>query len=45
MLYFWTRREQQKALFAKPTDWVIFLVAIVLCIVGIHGLATGSITV
>src|SRR5262249_48733710 len=45
VLYFWTRREQNKSLFGKSIDWVIFLVAMVLCIVGIHGLATGYITV
>jgi arginine:ornithine antiporter/lysine permease len=44
ILYFWTRREQGGALFT-PVEWVIFLVAVALCVVGIHGLATGSITV
>jgi hypothetical protein len=28
-----------------PIEWAIFLVAVVLCIVGIRGLATGTITV
>jgi arginine:ornithine antiporter/lysine permease len=44
ILYFWTRREQGKRLFT-PVEWVIFAVAVVLCIMGIHGLATGSITI
>jgi arginine:ornithine antiporter / lysine permease len=44
-LYFWARREQGKPVFTKATDWIIFLVAVVGCIVGIYGLATGSITV
>jgi arginine:ornithine antiporter/lysine permease len=44
VLYIWTRREQGKPLFT-PVEWVIFLVTVVLCIVGIHGLATGSITI
>jgi arginine:ornithine antiporter/lysine permease len=44
ILYFWTRREQGKQVFT-PIEWIIFLVAVVLCVVGIHGLATGSITI
>jgi arginine:ornithine antiporter/lysine permease len=44
VLYFWTRREQNKKMFS-PIEWVIFLVAAVLCIVGIHGLVTGYITI
>jgi arginine:ornithine antiporter/lysine permease len=44
VLYFWTRREQNKKMFT-PIEWVIFIVTIVLCIVGIHGLATGYITI
>ena len=44
ILYFWTRREQGGALFT-PVEWVIFLVAVALCVVGIHGLATGYITI
>jgi arginine:ornithine antiporter/lysine permease len=44
ILYFWTRREQNKRVFSA-IEWVIFAVAVVLCIVGIHGLATGYITV
>ena len=44
ILYFWTRREQNKKIFS-PIEWVIFLVTAVLCIVGIHGLATGYITI
>ena len=28
-----------------PVEWVVFLVAVIGCIVGIHGLATGYITI
>jgi arginine:ornithine antiporter/lysine permease len=44
VLYFWTRSEQGKKVFA-PIEWIIFIVTIVLCIVGIHGLVTGYITI
>jgi arginine:ornithine antiporter/lysine permease len=44
ILYIWTRREQGKQLFT-PIEWAIFAVAVVLCIIGIHGLATGYIAI
>jgi arginine:ornithine antiporter/lysine permease len=44
VLYFWTRREQNKKMFT-PIEWLIFLVTAVLCVVGIHGLVTGYITI
>jgi arginine:ornithine antiporter/lysine permease len=44
VLYFWTRREQGQRVFAKPLDWIIFLVAMGLCILGIWWIATGYIT-
>jgi arginine:ornithine antiporter/lysine permease len=44
-LYFWARSEQGRKVFTKPTDWIIFLVAAVGCIVGIYWLATGYITI
>jgi arginine:ornithine antiporter/lysine permease len=44
ILYFWTRREQNKKAFTA-IEWIIFIVAAVLCIVGIHGLVTGYITI
>jgi len=44
VLYFWVRREQKKAIFT-PIEWVIFVVTMIGCIVGIHGLATGYITI
>jgi arginine:ornithine antiporter/lysine permease len=44
ILYVWTRREQGKQLF-KPFEWVIFLIAVALATVAIHGLATGYITI
>ncbi|ONG54033.1 arginine-ornithine antiporter [Pseudoroseomonas deserti] len=42
-LYVWARREQGRRLFT-PIEWLIFLVVMVGCLLGIHGLATGSIT-
>jgi len=44
ILYVWARREQGKTLF-RPIDWAIFAAAILGCVVGIHGLATGYITI
>jgi arginine:ornithine antiporter/lysine permease len=44
LLYFWARREQNKQLFA-PVEWVVFIVVIICSIVGIHGLASGYITI
>jgi len=43
LLYYMTRREQDKQLFT-PAEWILFGIAIVGAIVGIHGLATGYIT-
>ncbi len=43
-LYFWARMEQRARLF-KPIEWGIFIAAIVGAAVGIHGLATGYITI
>jgi arginine:ornithine antiporter/lysine permease len=44
ILYIWARREQGKTLFT-PVEWVVFAVAVIGCIVGIHGLVTGYITI
>ncbi len=44
VLYFWARREQDKALFT-PIEWIIFIVTMIGCAVGIHGLVTGYITI
>ena len=44
ILYFWTRREQSKKVFGG-IDWIIFAIAAVLCIIGLHGLVSGYITV
>lgn len=44
LLYIWARREQQKTVF-KATDWIIFLVAVVGAVIGVYGLATGTITI
>ncbi|YBV96643.1 basic amino acid/polyamine antiporter [Phyllobacteriaceae bacterium JZ32] len=44
VLYFQTRREQEKPLF-EPRERLIFAVAVVGCLIGIYSLATGYITV
>jgi arginine:ornithine antiporter/lysine permease len=44
ILYFWARREQNKPLFT-PIEWAIFIVTMIGCIIGIHGLVTGYITI
>jgi arginine:ornithine antiporter/lysine permease len=43
-LYVWARREQGKKLFT-PVELFLFIVAMIGCVIGIHGLATGYITV
>ncbi|MGH6761166.1 MAG: basic amino acid/polyamine antiporter [Phyllobacterium sp.] len=46
LLYFWARSEQGKSVsFSRSADWVIFIAAVIGCIVGIHGLVTGYITI
>jgi len=42
LLYIWARREQGKELFT-PIGWGLFGVAILGCVAGIYGLATGEI--
>ena len=44
VLYYMTRREQGKQLFT-PAEWVLFAIAVVGAVVGIHGLVTGYITI
>lgn len=44
LLYIWARREQKKTVFAA-SELAIFIVAILGALIGIYGLATGSITV
>ncbi|MEJ0078743.1 MAG: basic amino acid/polyamine antiporter [Alphaproteobacteria bacterium] len=44
ILYFWARREQGKTVFT-PIEWGIFIVTMILCAIGIHGLVTGYITI
>lgn len=44
ILYYITRKELGKQLFT-PAEWVLFGVAVIGCIVGIHGLVTGYITI
>jgi arginine:ornithine antiporter/lysine permease len=44
VLYIWAKREQNKPLFTA-VEWVIFAVALIGAGVGIHGLATGYITI
>jgi arginine:ornithine antiporter / lysine permease len=43
-LYFWARLERKASLFT-PIEWGIFIAAVVGAAVGIHGLATGYITI
>jgi arginine:ornithine antiporter/lysine permease len=43
-LYFQIRREQRKPLFNR-VEWLVFGVAVLGCIGGVYGLATGSITI
>jgi arginine:ornithine antiporter/lysine permease len=43
-LYFWARREQHRQVFTA-VEWVIFAVAVIGAVIGIHGLATGYITI
>ena len=43
-LYFWARLEQKVRVFT-PFEWGIFIVAAIGAAVGIHGLATGYITI
>jgi arginine:ornithine antiporter/lysine permease len=43
-LYFWARREQNRQVFTA-VEWVIFAVAVIGAVIGIHGLATGYITI
>jgi arginine:ornithine antiporter/lysine permease len=44
ILYFWARREQGKPMFTS-IEWLIFAIAVIGCLVGIYGLATGGITI
>jgi arginine:ornithine antiporter / lysine permease len=44
LLYFWARREQNKRVFG-PMEWVVFAALVVGAVIGIHGLATGYITI
>jgi len=43
-LYIWARREQSKAVFIT-SDWIIFIVVVLGALVGIYGLASGTITI
>jgi arginine:ornithine antiporter / lysine permease len=44
ILYFWARREQNATVFT-PIEWAIFAVTMIGCLIGIHGLSTGYITI
>ena len=44
VLYFWARRERNKRVFTA-VEWVVFAVAVIGAVIGIHGLATGYITI
>ncbi|MBR0841094.1 amino acid permease [Bradyrhizobium liaoningense] len=43
-LYFWARLEQKAKVFTL-VEWVIFIAAAIGAVVGVHGLATGYITI
>jgi arginine:ornithine antiporter/lysine permease len=43
VLYIWARREQKDRVFTA-WEWILFALAIVGAIIGVHGLATGYIT-
>jgi arginine:ornithine antiporter/lysine permease len=44
VLYFWARLEQKAKVFT-PIEWIIFIAAAIGAAIGVHGLATGYITV
>ena len=44
ILYYITRREMSERVFS-PAEWILFGVAVLGCVVGIHGLVTGYITI
>jgi arginine:ornithine antiporter/lysine permease len=44
LLYYMTRREQGKPLFA-PAEWIVFAVAVLGAIYAVYGLATGYISI
>jgi arginine:ornithine antiporter/lysine permease len=44
VLYFWARLEQNKQVFTA-IEWVIFIIAVIGAVIGIHGLVTGYITI
>ncbi|MBV8401125.1 MAG: amino acid permease [Acetobacteraceae bacterium] len=44
LLYLWARREQNKRVFG-PMEWVVFAALVVGAVIGIHGLASGYITI
>jgi arginine:ornithine antiporter/lysine permease len=44
LLYFVTRREQGKQVFT-PAEWVLFALAVIGAVVGMHGLVSGYITI
>ncbi len=44
ILYYITRREMRKQVFT-PAEWALFAVAVAGCVIGIHGLVTGYITI
>lgn len=44
LLFIFARREQQRRMFT-PAEWVLFLVILVGAVVGVYGLATGTISI
>jgi arginine:ornithine antiporter/lysine permease len=43
-LYIWARHERSKTVFTV-SDWIIFIVAVIGAVIGIYGLATGTIAI
>jgi len=44
-LYVWARREQGVPVFARMSDWVIFIAAAIGAVVGVWWIATGYIAI
>ncbi len=45
LLYFWSRKEQNKQVFEKSSDWIIFAAAIAGFVAALIGLVSGYITI
>jgi arginine:ornithine antiporter / lysine permease len=45
VMYYFARREQGLAVFARTSDWIVFGVIVIAGIYGVYGLATGAISI